>query len=135
MGWCERCEVEREGVICPVCGETLLQEITPEELEQPHPEWGRETGRLLDQWPDGPDGTPEKAEMLTLAADFEQCRRTILAQIEAAGIPAFYRYPDGDAETAGLGFYGYGVFLFVPESRLEEAEDLVGGLIAPRRIQ
>lgn len=134
MGWCEHCETEREGSVCPVCGGELLQEITPEDLEQAHPEWGRETGRLLDRWPKGPDGEPEEPGMLALAQDFESSRGLILSRLEAAGIPAFYRYPEGGGlGKVVLGFSGYGVYIYVPKSRYEEAEEMVGGLAAPAR--
>ncbi|NCB62690.1 MAG: hypothetical protein EOM52_03605 [Clostridia bacterium] len=134
MSYCEHCEKEYPGLTCPVCGGPLLQEVTPEDLEAAHPEWGREAGRLLDEWPKGPGGEPEEPGMLALAQDFEYARGLILARLEADGIPAFCRYPEGGgAGKVILGFSGYGVYLYVPKSRLEEARELVGGLTAPGR--
>ena len=82
----------------------------------------------------GPDGEPEEPGMLALAQDFESSRGLILSRLEAAGIPAFYRYPEcGGLGKVVLGFSGYGVYIYVPKSRYEEAEEMVGGLAAPGR--
>lgn len=127
MSWCEKCEAEREGTVCPVCGGPLLQEITPEELEKAHPEWGGAEGSLLDRWPKGPDGEPEEPAVLTRTADFESYRGILESKLAAAGIPVAYRYPEGGGMgKVVLGFSGYGVYLYVPKSRLEEAKTLLG---------
>ena len=79
----------------------------PEDLEQAHPRVGQRDGRLLDRWPKGPDGEPEEPGMLALAQDFESSRGLILSRLEAAGIPAFYRYPEGGGlGKVVLGFSG-----------------------------
>lgn len=126
MAWCEHCEAERQGTVCPVCGRELLQEIAPEDLEQVHPEWGRAEGSLLDRWPKGSDGQPEQPAVLTRAADFEAYRGVIESRLSAAGIPVVYRYPEGGGMgKIVLGFSGYGVYLYVPQSRLDEAKQLL----------
>lgn len=126
MAWCEHCETERGGTVCPVCSGPLLQEITPEDLEQAHPEWASVEGSLLDRWPKGSDGQPEDPVVLTRTADFESYRGIVESRLAAAGIPVIYKYPEGGGMgKVVLGFSGYGVYLFVPKSRLREAKRLL----------
>ena len=125
MGWCERCEQEREGLICPVCGGQLLQEIIPEELDPADPAWALGRGPEP-AWPLLPDGRPEPEVLLERAPDFESYAGLTLSRLAAAGIPA--RVDAG--QRGGVcrlfgGFSPTGVDICVPAGRLEEAKRLL----------
>ena len=80
--------------------------------------WGREKHDLVDRWPKGPDGTPEKP---TFLAD------STVEMLRAYGIPVMKKYDDKDG-TLGKVLFGTpsgGVGLYVPESMLEDARNLL----------
>ena len=125
MGWCEHCEQEREGLICPVCGGQLLQEIIPEEMDPADPVWAVGSGPEV-PWPLLPDGRPEPEALLEQAPDFESYAGLTLSKLAAAGIPA--RVDAG--QRGGVcklfgGFSPTGVSIYIPASRLEEAKLLL----------
>ena len=125
MGWCEHCDREHEGLICPDCGGQLLQEVIPEEMDPAEPVWaaGDGAGPL---WPLLPDGRPEPEVLLERAPDFESYAGLTLSRLAAAGIPA--RVDAG--QRGGVcklfgGFSPTGVDIYVPAGRLEEAKLLL----------
>ena len=83
----------------------------------------------VEHWPLTPDGGPEKAVPLELAADFPAYAGILLTQLEAFGIPFLTDRP-GLGELGFLygGFSPTGIQVYVPESRLDEAKAI---LLAP----
>ncbi len=81
---------------------------------------------LLKQWPHGPDGEPEKAELLELAGDFAAYGGLTCSLLESFGIP-YLTKRSGQGQIGFLygGFSPEGVKLYVPASRLEEARELL----------
>lgn len=127
MSWCEHCEKEFAGTVCPVCGGELLQEIIPEEMEPAQPNWGGVPGfDSLKEWPVGPDGRPEKEVLLETAPDYQSYAGLTVARLEAYRIPVLSRYSaKGELGKIIGGFSSCGVKLYVPASRLEEAKALL----------
>lgn len=127
MAWCESCNREAVGTVCPVCGGPLLQEMDPERMDPAEARWSRtEDFDAVKAWPVGPDGEPEEPVLLQCAADFESYAGLTISRLEAYGIPVLTRYPDGgQLGKVVLGFSGYGVDLFVPQSRLAQAKELL----------
>lgn len=122
MAYCEHCEQEHEGVLCPVCGGEMLQEIDPEQMMPPE---GAEMDPL-EQWPTGPDGMPERAVSLENVADFASYGGMAAARLMACGIPVLTGYAQADSLARLYGGFALGgVGLYVPESRLEEARSLL----------
>ncbi len=71
MSYCEHCEKEYDGLVCPVCGAELLQEVDPESMPR---EEGRWTFGFPKQdeapWPHGSDGQPEEVAFLINLSDY-----------------------------------------------------------------
>ena len=81
---------------------------------------------LLKQWPQSPDGEPEKAVLLELAGDFAAYGGLTCSMLESFGIP-YLTKRSGQGQIGFLygGFSPEGVKLYVPASRLEEARQLL----------
>jgi hypothetical protein len=88
--------------------------------------WGKEKHDLLDRWPKDAAGELEAPALLTELQDAGGIADMIVAQMEAYKIPVLKKYTGESAlGRVVLGFSGYGVSLYVPASRLEEAQDLL----------
>ena len=78
--------------------------------------WGREKHDLADRWPKGPDSTEE-----------DNAAGMTVEMLRAYGIPVMKKYDDKDG-TLGKVLFGTpsgGVGLYVPESMLEDAKNLL----------
>ena len=91
-------------------------------MEQARDFWAMADRSLLNRWPKGADGQPEKAEKLTWQPELGGMADILLSMLEGCGIPAF---KVGTQGTVVLGFAGLGVEIYVPASRLEEATALL----------
>ena len=93
----------------------------------PVPTWGfSRRGDKLAQWPKDASGVPEHAVFLTSCRETDSQADILTELLSSYGIPALRNYDiDGMFGKVVLGFSGYGVSLYVPESRLEEARDLI----------
>ncbi len=126
MGFCETCEKEYEGTTCPVCGSVMLQELHPEAMLREDAVWHTGGEDFTQEWPKGGDGLPEQAEYLGETSDFGGDCEVMQARLLASGIPSFTQRPyQGQLGKIILGFSGYGVDLYVPGSRLEEAKKIL----------
>ena len=84
--------------------------------------WAQADQDLLKRWPQGSDGKPEPAEKLAIQWELDAMADITLSMLESCGIPAF------KAGTQGrviFGFAGLGVEIYVPASRLAEAQALL----------
>lgn len=76
-------------------------------------------------WPLDAAGEREKAVLFREMFDSPADTDMLISYLAAYGIPCFKYYDkDGGAGKIINGFSGYGVSLYVPESRLEEAKEL-----------
>ena len=95
-------------------------------MDQAKDYWAREEKDLLDRWSKGEDGEYESPAFLTDAVEAGGEAELLCQMLRSYGIPALRRYEkDGTLGKVVLGFSGYGVKLYVPASRLEEARDLM----------
>lgn len=125
MSYCEHCEKEYPGLVCPVCGSLMLQEIDPESLPPDSvPTDGAPSGVQESHpvWPLHPNGDPEEPVFLAVLPDYPSYRGLAVSRLEAEGIPVQIRY----SESGALGrLYGglstTGAELWVPKSLLETA--------------
>ncbi|MBQ1352071.1 MAG: hypothetical protein IIY71_05050 [Oscillospiraceae bacterium] len=128
MLWCEKCRKEfadSQQTRCPHCG-GMLQKIAPEEMESAKVSWGRQDEKLEPSWPRDKEGTPEPAAFLCESSHFGADGEITISMLRAFGIPVLQKYPgDGQLGKVVLGFSGYGVDLYVPESMLELAQELL----------
>ena len=81
---------------------------------------------LLRAWPKDSQGQPDEAVLLANLQDSGGVADMTADLLEAFGIPVLKRYRDGgQLGRLVLGFSGYGTDLYVPVSRLEEAQALL----------
>ena len=77
-------------------------------------------------WPRDAAGQDEKAVLLASTFDSPADADTVISLLSAYGVPCFKYYDrEGGAGQVINGFSGYGVSLYVPASRLEEARELL----------
>lgn len=77
-------------------------------------------------WPKDAAGQDEKAVLLKQTFDSVADADTVISLLSAYGIPCFKYYDrEGGAGKVINGFSGFGVSLYVPASRLEEAQELL----------
>ena len=78
------------------------------------------------QWPVDGSGQKEKAVRLMNSFDSAADSDMTISLLAAYGIPCFKYYDrEGGAGKVINGFSGFGVSLYVPASRLEEAQELL----------
>ncbi|MBE7002807.1 MAG: hypothetical protein E7425_00800 [Ruminococcaceae bacterium] len=95
-------------------------------MEELNLSWGEAPRTAAENWPKGPDGMPENAAFLVDTFEADAQADMIVGMLRAYDIPAIKRYAkDGTLGKVVLGFSGYGVALYVPESMLEEARALL----------
>ena len=77
-------------------------------------------------WPKDAAGQDEKAVLLKQTFDSAADADTVISLLSAYGVPCFKYYDreGGDGKVIS-GFSGFGVSLYVPASRLEEAQKLL----------
>ena len=77
-------------------------------------------------WPIDAQGEKEKAVLLTSTFDSTADADMLISLLAAYRIPCFKYFDyEGGAGKVINGFSGYGASLYVPQSRLEEARDLM----------
>ena len=77
-------------------------------------------------WPRDAAGQDEKAVLLASTFDSPADADTVISLLSAYGVPCFKYYDrEGGVGKVINGFSGYGVSLYVPASRLEEARELL----------
>ena len=77
-------------------------------------------------WPKDAAGQDEKAVLLKQTFDSAADADTVISLLSAYGVPCFKYYDrEGGAGKVINGFSGFGVSLYVPVSRLEEAQELL----------
>lgn len=86
-------------------------------------------GQDYEAWPKGPDGEPEGPALLLNCSQLDMQAEMTRSMLGAYGIPSFSRYPgDGAFGKVMIGMSGSGVDIYVPKSRLEEAQELLKGV-------
>lgn len=77
-------------------------------------------------WPKDAQGQDEKAVLLTQTFDSPADTDMIISLLAAYGIPCFKYYDlDGGAGKVINGFSGYGASLYVPQTMLEDAQNIL----------
>jgi hypothetical protein len=120
--WCSNCGRDYgEGEVCPNCGTAGT--------ETPKASWGLSSGLdAMHSWPRTESGEPENPAFLTHCGSLGMEDELTVNLLSAYGIPALRHYPnDGNFGRLIIGMSGSGVDLFVPESRLDEAKQLIKG--------
>jgi len=104
--------------------------MRPEDMEKAKPTWGWSSQKDPDEpeWPVDEKGEAEKPAHLTTVmgtgADFEMT----VSMLHSFGVPTLRSYPQsGRLMRVLFGFTGGGMDIFVPESRLAFAKELLEG--------
>ena len=84
--------------------------------------WALSGQDLRDRWPRDARGKPEQAARLVHQSELDGMADLTVSLLEGFGIPAF---KEGTQGKVILGFAGLGVDIYVPASRLEEAQSLL----------
>ena len=94
-------------------------------------DWGFSKKRKLwDNWPKKDDGEMVAPAFLMHAGGNPMDTELTLSLLEAYGVPAVCQYPnDGEFGKLIIGHAAGGVDIFVPETQLEEAKDILNAEI------
>lgn len=84
--------------------------------------WAKSRGGLPDSWPKDAAGDPEQAAKLALQSELGADADITISMLQGYGIPAF---KDGTLGKVIFGFAGRGVEIYVPASRLFDAQELL----------
>jgi hypothetical protein len=89
--------------------------------------WARDLpGDVLRNWPRKDNGEPVPPAFLTHRSGVDMDDTVLISMLEAFGIPCLRRYPnDGEFGKLILGLSGTGVDIYVPETLLEDAHELI----------
>lgn len=93
------------------------------------PEWGRDlTGKLSELWPKDGNGQFVAPAKLTSCTQLDMGDAIVESLLDSAEIPHFRRYPHyGGFGNLMLGMSAEGVDIFVPQTMLEDAQNLLEG--------
>ena len=85
------------------------------------------TGRPdVPAWPKDESGRDEKAALLRQTFDSPADADTVISLLSAYGVPCFKYYDrEGGAGKVINGFSGYGASLYVPQTMLEDAQNIL----------
>ena len=84
--------------------------------------WARADRDLLEHWPKDETGAPESAAKLDIQWELDSQADITVSFLKSCGIPAFL---NGSLGKVLGGFASQGVEIWVPASRLEEAQALL----------
>ena len=84
--------------------------------------WARADRKLLEIWPKDEAGAPEAAARLDIQWELDSRADITVSFLQSCGIPAFQ---NGSLGKVLGGFAAQGVEIWVPASRLEEAQALL----------
>ena len=98
-------------------------------MDEPKLEWGRDMpGEVLEKWPKDENGDFVQAAYLTNCSQLDMGDAIVESLLDSAEIPHFRRYPHyGGFGNLMLGMSAEGVDIFVPETMLEEAKNILEG--------
>ena len=96
-------------------------------MDEPNFSWGKELpGDILEKWPKNEAGEPVAPAYLTDCLQADMGDTIIMSMLEANGIPCFRIFPHyGGFGNLILGMSAEGVSLFVPETMIDEAKELL----------
>ena len=91
--------------------------------------WGlHQYGKTFDAWPRTAQGDLEEPAFLVHCSPLDMEAVMIQSMLEAYGIPSVQQFPgDGAFGKLILGVSGNGADIYVPASRLSEAQELLKG--------
>jgi len=131
MPWCHECETEYEHGFekCPDCGCELSDEMPPSMLPKLKANWsfkGEKGVSDLTEWPKDEKGESVAAAFLTNVGGTQLDYEMVLSQLRAFSIPyASELTGSGQFTKVLMGFSGAGMDIYVPETLLEDAKNIL----------
>lgn len=94
--------------------------------------WGRRgEDRAAELWPKDENGEPLAPAFLLHTDELDYDDELTLSMLRAFGIPALRRYPqNGEFGSVILGMSGNGVDIYVPETMLADARNIISAEIS-----
>ena len=91
--------------------------------------WGfRKHDRISERWPKRENGDPVPPVFFQHVAGTSLDVEMVINLLEAYGLPVIKKYSnDGEFGELMVGFAGAGIDLMVPETMLEDAQNIVSG--------
>ena len=98
-------------------------------MAEPKLEWGRDLpGDLAEKWPKDENGDFVPSAWLTNCSQIDMGDAILTGVLDSCGIPFYKRFPHyGGFGNLMLGMSAEGVDIFVPETMLEEAKNILKG--------
>ena len=98
-------------------------------MAEPELEWGRDLpGDLAEKWPKDENEDFVPAAWLTNCSQIDMGDAILTGVLDSCGIPFYKRFPHyGGFGNLMLGMSAEGVDIFVPETMLEEAKNILKG--------
>lgn len=130
MPWCHNCESEYqdENKVCPECGGELFEEIPPSMMEPAKTSWrlGFKKTDSSPEWPLDSDGRRMRPAFLANIAGGQLDYDMALSVLRAFNIPYVCDLPGaGPFVKILIGFSGAGMNIYVPETMLEDAKNVL----------
>lgn len=98
-------------------------------MNEPKLEWGRDVpGEVLEKWPRDENGELVQAAYLTSCSQLDMGDTILEGLLDSCGIPCVRRFPHyGGFGNLVMGMSAEGVDIFVPETMLDEAKNILEG--------
>ncbi|NLL45784.1 MAG: hypothetical protein GX250_03105 [Clostridiales bacterium] len=130
MPWCHNCESEYQDgtMICPECGGELFEEMPPSMMEPAKASWrlGFKRTDSSPEWPLDSDGRRISSAFLANIAGTQVDYEMALSVLRAFNIPYVCDFPGaGPFVKILIGFSGAGMNIYVPETMLEDARNVL----------
>ncbi len=129
MPWCHNCGTEYvEGILrCPDCGSDLSEEMPHAKPKKPKLKWSfKRSSDISAEWPKGESGENVPAAFLINVGGTQANYELTLSVLRAFGIPYACDFPGmGQVSRVYTGFSGGGMDIYVPETMLEDAKNIL----------
>ena len=129
MSWCHECEKEYTGEeeICPVCDSDLYEDIPPSMMQPEKVTWGfRRNTEKTAEWPKDERGENIPVAFLANIGGSQLDYEMPLSLLRAFSIPYVCDFAGaGRIVKICFGFSGAGMDIYVPETLLEDAKEIL----------
>jgi len=132
MPWCHNCESEyRDDIkVCPECGGELFDGMPPSMMKPAKAGWhlSFKKNDNSPEWPLDANGDRIKAALLTNIGGTQVDYEMALSVLRGFNIPYACDFPGaGPFVKILMGFSGAGMDIYVPETMLEDARNVLFG--------
>jgi len=132
MLWCHNCNSKHgdDVKVCPECGGELSEEMPPAKAKPAKASWhfSFKRAKTSPEWPLDSSGNKVKPAFLANISGSQLDYEMALSLLRAYKIPYACDFPGaGPLAKIIVGFSGAGMDIYVPETMLEDARELLFG--------